>query len=122
MPCCPADYDFTIFCGTLFTRIFTFKNPDGTLQNLTGLGFVLAAKTNPDNPENDLEFTVGNGRVINGGAAGTIALTLLPGDSENIDVSQMTYVAYFINSSNQSLPPAFQGTINFSQATLPSGD
>ena len=119
--CCPTSYDFPIYCGTLFTKVFTFKNPDGTLQDLTGLGFVLAAKTNIDNPEVDLEMSTNNGRAVNGGAAGTISLTLLPANSEDIDVSQMDYVAYFINLSNQPLPPSFQGTITFSQATLPSG-
>lgn len=121
MPCCPATYNFPIYCGTLFTKIFTFTNPDGTVQDLTGLGFVLAAKVNDTDAAVALEMSTANGRATNGGTNGKISLTLLPSLSVNINNDQMSYVAYFINGAGQPLPPEFGGTINFSKATLPSG-
>ena len=120
MPTCPPSYNFTIFCGTLFTRVFTFYNPDGTLQNLTGKGFVLAAKRNSDDPDNYFEFSTNNGRAVNGGAAGTITITSQPADTEDLLAGQLSYVSYFINSGVPQ-SPIFQGEIALSQAALPSG-
>lgn len=122
----PAQRDFTIYAGTLFTKRYIFYSLDKTTGvktpvNLTTFTGRLVIKTAPDAPAAAYEFSTSDGSMVFGGVAGTIDLLKTPAQTSNIAFDEGSFVLYLIDASNRPLPPILIGTAYISPSTLPSG-
>lgn len=86
----PGTYNFTIYKGCTFSRVFAFKNPDGSVMTLTGYGAEFTAKPSVTHADNSLHKTDADGITIDG-AAGTVTLTFSATETEAIDDDQLMY-------------------------------
>jgi hypothetical protein len=73
-----ARYDLKVNQGETFTRSFTYKNPDGSLINLTGYTARMQVRTNYDASAVALELTDTNGGITLGGVLGTVVINITP--------------------------------------------
>lgn len=71
----PGVYNFTIYKGTTFTRVFTYRDAAGALVNLTGYTASFIAKPSANYGTNTISLTSGSGITL-GGAAGTITVVI----------------------------------------------
>lgn len=69
-------YDLQVDQGATFSRVFTYKNPDGTLIDLTGYSARMQIRTGYDAPTFALELTTANGGIVLGGTLGTVTINL----------------------------------------------
>jgi hypothetical protein len=76
--------------GATFTRIITWKDANGALINLTGYTAKLQVRQTYTSTVADLELSTANGRIVLGGAAGTIQLTA-PYTAMNFSADQYVY-------------------------------
>jgi hypothetical protein len=78
-------YKITCDQGATFERVFTVKDGNGDLLNLTGYTARMQVRPEIDSAEVLVELTTQNGRIVLGGVAGTIALSLDAGITAEID-------------------------------------
>ena len=78
-------YKLAIEQGATFYVTFTRKNSDGTPVDLTGCTARMQVRTAINSPDVLLELTTENGRIVLGGAAGTVVLTVDAATTESID-------------------------------------
>lgn len=71
----PGTYNFTIYKGTTFSRVFTYKDSTGALIDLTGYTATFTAKPSTTYGTNAIALT-GSPGIVLGGTAGTITLTI----------------------------------------------
>lgn len=70
-------HNLTVDQGTDWTRTFTLRNKaDGSLVNLSGYTARMQVRRDYDSTTTLVELTTANGRIVLGGAAGTITLSL----------------------------------------------
>lgn len=78
---------YKIVCdqGATFERLLTIEESSGDPMNLTG--FTARMQVRPEIESTDVlvELTTANGRLVLGGAAGTIAMSLSPAITATID-------------------------------------
>lgn len=87
----PANYDgLTIYRGVTFGRVFTLKNSDGSLVDLTGWTGEFKAKAKTDSSPNILDLTAAPGLVM-GGTAGTITVTVSATGTGAISEDELVY-------------------------------
>lgn len=79
----PGDYDFTIYQGANFVRVFTWKDETDTLVNLTGYTARMQIRKKIDG---DIlaDMTTVNGKIVLGGALGTITASLTAAETAAI--------------------------------------
>lgn len=86
----PANYDlafgkpFIIYQGATNTQVFTIKNPDGSLVNLTGKTARMFFRTTYTDSVPFLQLTTENGEIALGGVLGTITLNIPATQSASI--------------------------------------
>lgn len=80
-------HNFTIDQGSTFSRTITVKNYDDSLYNLTGHTARMQIRRDIDSATVMLELTTENGRIVLGGAAGTIVLSVSATDTSTLDRS-----------------------------------
>lgn len=78
-------YKITCDQGATFERVFTVKDGQGDLLNLTGYTARMQVRPEIDSDEVLVELTTQNGRITLGGAAGTITLSLSAATTAGID-------------------------------------
>lgn len=71
----PGNYDITIYQGANFNEIFTWRDENNALVNLTGFSARMMARATADAPNTFISLASGNGITL-GGAAGTISLSM----------------------------------------------
>lgn len=69
-------YDLSIEQGAKYTKRFLWKDVNGNPVNLTGYSARMQIRPTVTNPTILLELTTDNGRILLGGAAGTIDLNI----------------------------------------------
>ncbi len=70
----PGTYHLKIFQGADLDRTFTYKDENGALVNLTGFTARAQVRTSLEGDQVLLDMTDANGRIVLGGANGTIQL------------------------------------------------
>lgn len=84
-----AEWPWVVDKGATLSQVFTMKNPDGTLMNLTGYTAKSQVRTNPG-AALVLEMSTSNGRITLGGALGTITV-LVPAATMSFDADLYQY-------------------------------
>lgn len=89
----PAErHDITIEAGATFQFVITWRNPDGSLVNLTGHTARMKVKS-AYGGTTTFSLTTGGGGIVLGGAAGTITVTISATDTAAaIGSSEATHV------------------------------
>lgn len=72
----PGNYDITIYQGATFNQLFTWRDENNTLINLSGYTARLMARTAAGAATAFITLTTENGGVALGGAAGTVTLNM----------------------------------------------
>lgn len=82
-------YKIKIDQGATFERLLVVRDEDDNLMNLTGYTARMQVRPEIDSNEILVELTTENGRLVLGGANGTIYMTLSPEITETIDTDGM---------------------------------
>lgn len=112
----PGKYDFTIYRGCDFQRVFTYKDSSGALVNLTGYTANFIARPSQNYGADALSLSVGSGITL-GGAAGTI--TILISDAQTTALNDDELVYSLKLTSGSITFPLLAGKINVSNEALP---
>lgn len=92
-------YDITCDQGSTLRRVITWKNPDLTLVDLTGYTARMHVRTAVDATDVVLECTTENGRILLGGALGTVTILVEATAMEAIDAGSYKYDLELIDAS-----------------------
>lgn len=92
-------YNYTIEQGFDFSRVFYWKNPDGTPINITGW---TASSQITDDENNVLVDFSTNGGVIVNGTAGTVAIWLLGAFTAGLDFDTADHYIKLIGPSGSA--------------------
>lgn len=92
-------YDITADQGATFSRVFTWKDSDGTPVSLVGWTGRMQVRTRTPVTSIVLELTTSNGRMTLGGAAGTVTLTVAASDMANVSGGGYMYDLELVNGS-----------------------
>jgi hypothetical protein len=78
---------YKIVCdqGATFERLLTIEESSGDPMNLTGYTARMQVRPEIESGDVLVELTTANGRLVLGGAAGTIAMSLSPATTATID-------------------------------------
>ena len=88
----PGRYDMTVYQGATFNRVFTWKvGTPAANVNLTSYTARMQLRTTPTASTSVLELTTSNARIILGGSAGTVTLTLTPTETAALAANQYAY-------------------------------
>lgn len=79
-----GEHDITIEIGATFLLNVTWKDSNGDPIDLTGYDARMQVRKKYSSATALISATTGNGKITLGGAAGTIAVELVPTDSEDI--------------------------------------
>lgn len=90
-------YDLQVNQGETFTKVFTYKNPDGSLIDLTGYSARMQVRTNYEAPTFLLELTTANGGIVIGGTAGTITINITPAQTLAIAITSLVGIPPYQN-------------------------
>jgi hypothetical protein len=85
----PGTYNFTINQGETISRKITWQ-PGGTPQDITGYSARMHVRRTKEDVDTVIELTDANGRLVLGGSAGTITVTL--SDTESSAIEALDYV------------------------------
>lgn len=80
-----GQYNLVIDQGAHFERLMTVRNPDGSLFDFTDFTARMHIRTELDSEDIMCELTTENGRIILGGAAGTVKLIIEAEVTEEFD-------------------------------------
>lgn len=83
----PAKYNIIIYQNATFNPVWTWKNSDGTLVNLTGYTAKMQGRTAKFSTTTIFDLTTENGGITLGGSAGTISLLLTAAQTAALTVS-----------------------------------
>lgn len=98
----PGRYDFTIYQGASFDRVFTWQVGDpATAVNLTGYTGRMQVRAAVGSPTTIVELTTSNGRMTLGGAAGTITLAITASDTAALAPGQYVYDMEMVSSGGE---------------------
>ena len=92
-------YNITCEQGATFDLQLTWKGSDGSLVNVTGYTARMQVKKSRTDTTNVVSLTTENSRIVLGGAAGTIDLTIDATTTAALDVGQFVYDLELINGS-----------------------
>ena len=87
----PGNYDITVYQGTTFSQVFTWKDQNDALINLTGYTARMMARTSVDAASPFITLTNANGGIALGGAAGTITLSMSDADTSALALAKGVY-------------------------------
>ena len=88
----PASYDISMFQGASWDLSLTWKTGSPLAPvNLTGWSAAMQVRTEPGSGTVMLELSTGNGRIVLGGAAGTVNLSLGAGVTEDLEAGMYVY-------------------------------
>jgi hypothetical protein len=93
-------YDITCEQGATFQRVITWKNSAGNPINVTGYSAVMQVRDGACAQPKIIELSTTNGRIVTGGALGTITLTISAADSDDLPVGQFVYDLEMTNAGN----------------------
>lgn len=96
-------YDFVIKQGATFSRVITFRNPDGSLLNLTNYTATLTIYNRIDGSIVDT-LTTANGKLTLGGTAGTVTILLSYSVTDAYDFDKGVWELDFTNGSQKERP------------------
>lgn len=104
-----AVYSFTLDAGTDSTIVFAYKDSTGAAINLTGFSAKMQLRPNPGGTVG-LELSTTNGKVVLGGAAGTVTVTF-----GHVDTTSLTLPTYVydleLTDGSSNVTRLVQGTI-----------
>lgn len=112
----PARYNFTIYKGATFNRVFTWKDADGVAINLTGYTAAFRAKPSLTHAETLISKNSGSGITL-GGAAGTVELTIPAAETAAIADDELVY-SLTVTSGGGAVEALAIGTITVSPEVL----
>jgi len=72
----PGNYDIIIYQGTTFSQVFTWRDQNNALVNLTGFTARMMARYSVDASVPFISLTTANNGIVLGAAAGTITLVM----------------------------------------------
>lgn len=87
----PGNYNFTIYQGATFRRIFTWKDENEEVVDLTSYTARMHIRESVDADDPFLTLTTENGGISLGGMSGTITLAISDSDSAAITVTNGIY-------------------------------
>jgi len=99
--------------GATFNPVFTYKDENDTLINLTGYTARMQIKLKRTSPSTIEDLTDGNGKIILGGAAGTITLLLTDTETAAYTFTSAVYDLELINGSG-AVTRLLQGSVTLS--------
>lgn len=79
----PGNYDFTIYQGSSFSKVITWRDGANNVMNLTGYTARMQIRQRLTG-DILIELTTANGRISLGGTAGTITLEISAADTSAI--------------------------------------
>lgn len=110
-----AVYDFTLDAGADTTITFVYKDSTGAAINLTGYSAKMELRSAPGGTLG-LQLSTVNGKIVLGGAAGTVACTFSDVDSSSLTLPEYSYDVELTDGSTL-ITRLVQGTITVSPET-----
>jgi len=95
----PGSLDFLMPKGSTFTRTLTFKT-NGTPVDLTNYTARMQARTSHVSGTTVLDMTTANGKIILGGTAGTVILSLSASETAAITQTSLAYDLELVSAGN----------------------
>jgi len=92
-------YNMTIDQGATLSQVWTYKDSDGNLVDLTGYTSAMQVRETFASAATILDLTTENGGITLGGAAGTITLAISAATSAAIDEGQYIYDLELVNGA-----------------------
>jgi hypothetical protein len=92
-------YDITADQGATYSVVITYKNTAGTPINLTGYTARMQLRASYTSTTAALSLTTENGRIVLGGALGTITLLVEAATMETLEAKTYVYDLELINGS-----------------------
>lgn len=103
-------YNFAIEQGTTFRRTLTLKDNAGALINLTGYSGRMQIRAEVDSATVMLSMTTSNGRIVLGGAAGTVQWYISDTDTALL-ASDGVYDFEIVNGSTGDVTRVLKGKV-----------
>jgi hypothetical protein len=91
-------YDILIEQGATYSQVITYKEA-GVAINLTGYTARLQVRSTLESASTVVELTTANGRIVLGGAAGTITLTISATDTAALTAGRGVYDLELVSGS-----------------------
>lgn len=92
-------YNITLDQGATYSTQLTYKDSAGALIDLTGYTARMQVRIQVDSASTVLDLTTENGRIILGGAAGTINLTVDAVTTAALTAGQYVYDLELVNGA-----------------------
>lgn len=92
-------YDITADQGATYSLVITYENTAGTPINLTGYTARMQLRASYTSAAAALSLTTENGRIVLGGALGTITLLVEAATMETLEAKTYVYDLELINGS-----------------------
>jgi hypothetical protein len=96
-----ASYNFTIEQGATFEAEIEWRDGSNALVNLTGFSARMQIRTSIAAASFALELTNANGRIVLGGAAGTVQLVLAAADTAALGAGSYVYDLELVHPSGK---------------------
>lgn len=81
-----ATVNFVLYPHATFTETVTLRNSDGTVMNLTGYSARAQVRREIDDTDAVFDLSSTNGKIVLGGAAGTVQFLLANTETDNPEV------------------------------------
>lgn len=92
-------YHIKIDQGSTFSLLITYKDSEQNVIDLSGYDARMQLRRNHDDDTALIELTVTNGRIVLGGAAGTVQLTIAAGDTAALPAVEGVYDLELVSGS-----------------------
>jgi hypothetical protein len=92
-------YDITADQGATYSVVITYKNSNGTPINLTNYTARMQLRASYASAAAALTLTTENGRIVLGGALGTITLTVAASTMETLEAKTYVYDLELVDGS-----------------------
>ena len=97
----PGQYDIVIYQGATFSQLFTWRDSNNALVNLTGFTARMMARSSADSPTAFLTLTTENGGIALGGTAGTLMLSRSPAQTAALPATSGVYDLEVVDGAGQ---------------------
>lgn len=99
----PAQYNLTIYQGADFSQLFTFlQESGGDPVDLTNFSARMQIRQRVNAASPIIELTSANGRIVLGGTAGTVTLTLNATETAQLPDTQGVYDLEIVAGENNA--------------------
>jgi hypothetical protein len=116
----PGAYNITVFQGTTFSRVFTWKDSDDAPIDLTGYTARLQVRASAQSEDVLLELTSEDDEITLGDEAGTITLTMDPDATDALDFDR-AYYDLELESSGGQVTRLLQGAFRIADQVTRAG-